>query len=79
MGGRRGHIDEGPSDEDLERFGDETVRCRHCGAEVYDEAEWCHRCGGALGVEERKLPLWAWVTGVLLLGAFVVVFGLRLF
>lgn len=45
---------EGPSGRDLERFGSETVSCPHCGAEVWDQAEQCHRCGEglALGVDD---------------------------
>lgn len=38
-------IDEGPDEADIARFGSETVPCPECGAEVYDEAEWCHKCG----------------------------------
>lgn len=40
--------DEGPLDEDLEEFGDETASttapCPECGAEIYDAAEWCPSC-----------------------------------
>lgn len=78
MAGRRGHLDEGPSAEDLERFGGETIRCRRCGAEVYDEAEWCHRCGEVFGEGERRLPRWAVVAGIVALAAFLLAFGLRL-
>lgn len=46
-------LDEGPSDADLDRFGGETTRCPHCGAEVYDEAEWCHKCGAVMEKEEE--------------------------
>jgi ribosomal protein L37E len=78
MAGRRGNLDEGPSAEDLERFGGETIRCRRCGTEVYDEAEWCHRCGEVLGEDARRLPRWAWVAGIVALAAFLLAFGLRL-
>lgn len=75
---RRPHIDEDPSPEDLDKFGGETVRCPGCGAEVHDEAEWCHKCGGVMHAEDKGVPLWAWATGLVLL-LFIVVFGIRLF
>jgi predicted amidophosphoribosyltransferase len=40
--------DEGPSDDDLRRFGDEaeeTALCPACGAEVWDLADVCSKCG----------------------------------
>ena len=39
-------IDEGPSPEDLERFGEDAGgQCPKCGAEVSDLADKCPRCG----------------------------------
>lgn len=41
-------MDEGPSAEDLEQFGDdgdETVACPNCGARVYDDCDKCPKCG----------------------------------
>lgn len=43
------YIDEGPSAEDLERFGDDTGHCPECGAEVSDMAEFCPECGDHIG------------------------------
>ncbi len=38
--------DEGPSGEDIERFGgDETGFCPSCGTEVWDDAPRCNSCG----------------------------------
>ncbi len=41
-------IDEGPSDEDLAQFGEDaaetTTPCPLCGAEMYDDSEWCPSC-----------------------------------
>lgn len=53
--------DEDPSPEDVEKFSRETVPCPDCGAEIYDEAEWCHKCGRVLGEakDTKGLPLWA--------------------
>ena len=45
--------DEGPSPDDLRRFGEEadtTGYCPECGAEVYDDADACPKC-------------FAWITG----------------
>ena len=41
-------IDEAPSEEDLERFGDVTQKCPRCGTELYDDVEVCWKCGHAL-------------------------------
>jgi len=55
---------EGPSAEDLERFGAELNTCPDCGHEVYDQAPLCPHCGHAFEEGERSLPLWASVAGV---------------
>jgi hypothetical protein len=40
--------DEGPSDEDLDRFGEDSpvadARCPDCGADVWSEADVCPKC-----------------------------------
>lgn len=45
--------DEGPSQEDIERFGDETpkadARCPDCGTAVWSEADICPKCYAFLG------------------------------
>jgi len=43
--GRCHMIDEGPSEDDLARFDDTSARCDQCGAEMYDDAEMCPKCG----------------------------------
>lgn len=79
--------DENPSPEDVERFGSETVPCRGCGADIYDEAEWCHKCGRAQrasgddddgeGGKDAGIPPWAMVTaGLLVAAVLIVAFGL---
>jgi hypothetical protein len=47
---------EGPSPEDIERFGGDTIACPGCGADVYDEAPFCHRCGRAFGDDAPSGP-----------------------
>ena len=41
--------DEGPLDEDLDEYGNDTASttapCPECGAEIYEDAEWCPACG----------------------------------
>lgn len=53
--------DEGPSDEDLDRFGEDSpqadARCPDCGAAVWSEADVCPKCHAYLGGEaERARP-----------------------
>lgn len=48
---------DGPSADDLHRFGDEMTRCAACGREVYDQAEVCAHCGGFVHVRP-KTPWW---------------------
>ncbi len=43
--------DDGPSPEDIERFGDVTRTCPSCGKEVFDDVSVCYHCGAA--VEEK--------------------------
>ncbi len=65
---KRDEIDDGPSEEDLERFGDVTQTCPSCGTTLYDDAEICWKCGGAVQESLRPgIPKWVLVTaGVLL-------------
>lgn len=57
----RGDRDDGPSDEDLERFGGETALCPRCGAEVWDEAPQCPECGEWIGgATTRHSPTQSW-------------------
>ena len=41
-------IDELPSEEDINRFSDETGYCPHCGEEIYDDSDWCPKCDNPL-------------------------------
>lgn len=44
-------LDEGPSDDDLDRFGGDTGYCPKCGEEIWDAAEFCPTCGEHIGGE----------------------------
>lgn len=67
--------DDGPSPEDLERFGGQTRTCPECRKEVFDDTAICYHCGHAFegtadGAPGRPRP-WIIVTVVLLVLAFV--------
>ncbi len=60
-------IDEGPSDEDLDEFGQDTASttmpCPECGAEMHDDSERCPTCGQYITRQTNEWagrPLW-WV------------------
>lgn len=60
--------DDGPSEEDIERFSDVTVQCPGCGTQVLDEAEVCWKCGRAIHDRERfrGAPVWVAVMAIVL-------------
>ncbi len=61
-------IDEGPSEEDIERFGDVTQRCPKCGTELYDDVMSCWSCGHDLAaVDGGKRLSQRWVVGIMIL------------
>jgi uncharacterized paraquat-inducible protein A len=62
---------EGPSAADLDRFGDELIPCPACKAQIYDQSEFCPRCGHVLEAPARTLPLWAVGLVVLLVGVLL--------
>ena len=43
---------EGPSADDIARFGGDDIECPDCGASVYHDAPMCPRCGYALGAAD---------------------------
>jgi len=48
-------IDEGPSDADLARFGDDqTGYCPECGAEIWDDVSSCPSCGAWIQGDTRS-------------------------
>jgi|GEM_PF-1052823 len=40
---------EGPSADDLDRFGSEFITCPNCHAEIYDQAPQCPHCRHSIG------------------------------
>lgn len=60
---------EGPSAEDLDRFGDEFTACPNCGSLIYDQAEICPRCGEAIIRQAHRPPIWVWIALILALAA----------
>ncbi len=61
-------VDEGPSEDDLRQFGGETRPCPACREDIYDDSEWCPKCGHVMGESETKV---SW--GVVAITAVVVV------
>lgn len=68
---------EGPSAEDLAKFGDEFITCPNCKRSIYDQSELCPHCGEAIERPKASVPVWAIVTAVVVVGVLVV-FALRL-
>lgn len=68
-----GDRDDGPSPDDLERFGGVTRTCPSCGKEVFDDATVCYHCGADMDVPRHaRLPkVWVVVTVLLCLAALV--------
>lgn len=46
--------DDGPSQEDLRRFGGEHAYCPDCGAQVWDQADVCPKCYAYLGGDTAR-------------------------
>ena len=76
--------DEGPSPEDIDRFGGDTGYCPACGAEVWDQAPQCPSCGHWIeGKVGSRPPMEAWMRSrtmlfvvIIVIIAFVLVFVL---
>ncbi len=54
---------DGPSAQDLDRFGSELDTCPNCKSTIYDQAEMCPQCGWYLGEVPKSLSPWV-VVGV---------------
>jgi predicted nucleic acid-binding Zn ribbon protein len=68
--------DEGPSADDLEKFGGVTRTCTSCGKEVYDDATTCYHCGANMEAPRHaQLPkVWVVVVVLLLVATLVFIF-----
>jgi hypothetical protein len=76
MARRRGQreTDEGPSDADLERFSSVTRECPECGAELYDDAEVCWKCGHAFSSAPNwPTKAWVWIVAAGAIAALMLV------
>jgi uncharacterized Fe-S cluster protein YjdI len=67
--------DDGPSPEDIERFGGATRRCPECRKDVFDDTAVCYHCGHAFegesaGAAGRPKP-WMIATVVVLVLGFL--------
>ncbi len=62
-------VDDDPQPEDIAHFGKETSKCPKCEAEIYDDAEWCHKCGTVLGGSDAPVTIKRWqiITAAILL------------
>lgn len=70
-------LDEGPSAEDIERFGDVTQRCPNCDTELFDDVAVCWNCGHALSDSRSSGPSrWTIVVVVLVVVAILIVWVL---
>lgn len=67
--------DEGPTEEDIERFSGVTRTCPQCDTELYDDTDVCWSCGHAWS-QQKQIPTWAIIAGVLALICFILVFVL---
>jgi hypothetical protein len=70
--------DGGPSEDDIARFGDVTVKCPECGTELYDDVALCWKCGRAVSGgregEGRGAPVWIALTVLILVAVLVLAF-----
>lgn len=65
---------EGPSADDLARFGDEFITCPSCKHSMYDQAELCPHCGHAMESPPARVPIWVMITAVAMLGLLLLAF-----
>ena len=65
---------EGPSADDLDRFGDEQITCWNCGADYYDQLERCPHCNALPRNPSGGMPAWMWVVATAGIVAFLFVF-----
>lgn len=64
---------EGPSEADLDRFGDESVTCPNCGADYYDQLDACPHCATEPGAGKPPMAGWLMALIGLTIAGFVMV------
>ena len=64
---------EGPSDDDLERFGSEYITCPHCGEDVYDQIDVCPNCLKHVGMRPKSNAVWITLGGIALVAILILV------
>jgi hypothetical protein len=64
--------DDGPSRADIERFNNVTMRCPHCGKEVFDDVAICYHCNMAITKPIKGVPMWVIITVIAVLLGFLV-------
>ena len=77
-------IDEGPSLDDMNRFGGDTGYCPECGEEIWDQAEVCPKCRAYLagGLSSQPPPArdiqnkFVLIVTLIILLAFVLIYVL---
>ncbi|KAA0213741.1 MAG: zinc ribbon domain-containing protein [Leptolyngbya sp. PLA3] len=58
---------DGPSAEDLDRFGDEFRTCPNCGRQIYDQADICPHCREAIIDKPAGAKWWVILVVVIVL------------
>jgi hypothetical protein len=69
-------FDEGPLQQDIERFDNPTRTCPECKKDVFDDSAVCYHCGHAFentAAGSTKAKPWTVVVVVLIIAAFALV------
>lgn len=70
-------MDDGPSEDDLDRFSGVTQTCWRCGTELYDDAATCWNCQADVGPGSGPRggpPRWAILAAIATAAIFVLVY-----
>lgn len=77
VGGRGRRVedhDDGPLEQDLERFGGETRTCPECKKEVYDDTAVCYHCGWAFEGDAADGPSKPKKSVIIIVGVLIAAF-----
>jgi uncharacterized paraquat-inducible protein A len=79
LGPRKPAPTDDPRPEDIEAFSDATRPCPKCRTTLYDDVAICWQCGHAVDAREDdpRVPKWAIITTLVLLGVFLIPMLLR--